>query len=86
MQTYIMETVAYMYPGDVAELDTGFLDTSNNLHIECVCFVFLPLIQTQLDTYRHVWNLHRVRFQNRVSSPLSIPNVPFLPALPLRCT
>ena len=57
--------------------DTGCLDTSNNLHIQCVRYVFLPLIQTQLDTFRHMWNLHWVRFQSQVSTPLGIPNVLF---------
>ena len=54
--------------------DVGVFNTVNPLHIECLRFCFLPLIQVQLNQFVENWNEHRIRRQ-RMEVPSGIPNV-----------
>ena len=54
--------------------DVGVFNTANPLHIECLRFCFLPLIQVQLNQFVENWNEHRIRRQ-RMEVPSGIPNV-----------
>lgn len=56
--------------------DIGLFSTADHLHIECLRFCFLPLIQTQLNQFMENWNDHRIRRQRQeVIVPSGIPNV-----------
>ena len=57
--------------------DSGRFIDSNELHINCIRFCFLPLIQRQLDMFRCTWNIHRIRRQRDKELPCGIPNVLF---------
>lgn len=43
--------------------DSGILDVSNALHIECLRFCFVPVIQADLMLVMDTWNDHRIRKQ-----------------------
>lgn len=55
--------------------DAGILNDSDPLHIECIRFCYLPLIETQLDIFRQTWNVHRIRQQHSSDVPSGVPNV-----------
>ena len=55
----------------------GLLDTSDNVHLECTRFCFLPVINQDLDRVRAVWNTHRMRRNNRIACPAGKPEVLF---------
>lgn len=56
-------------------VDYELLDLTNPIHIECLRYVFMPLIQRDLDKLREEWNAHRVR-RNRNGVAISgKPNV-----------
>ncbi|XP_033736342.1 uncharacterized protein LOC117324540 [Pecten maximus] len=55
--------------------DSGMLDTTNPLHIECIRFCYLPIIQEQLDIFVLNWNSHRIRAQRQLRIPHGIPDV-----------
>lgn len=38
--------------------DAGILDTSNNIHLFCLHFVYLPRINDSLNHFRTAWNNH----------------------------
>jgi hypothetical protein len=61
--------------------DSGVLDLSDAIHIECLRFCFIPVIQTDLDMVRDAWNNHRIRKQNTLcpsDRPLILYNYPEL--------
>lgn len=41
--------------------ETHQLDISNDIHLWCLHYVFLPRIQRALDQFRQAWNSHRLR-------------------------
>ena len=41
-------------------VDSGLLDTSNKLHIECLWFCFYDILQRELDVVKESWNNHYV--------------------------
>ncbi|CAC5373473.1 unnamed protein product [Mytilus coruscus] len=41
--------------------DYGILDTSDMIHLECVRYCFMPLINVDLQNTLRYWNEHRVR-------------------------
>lgn len=55
--------------------DTGILDTSNDLHIECVRFVFTEMIQKEFTRNAELWNQHRIRHQRDKECPSGKPDV-----------
>lgn len=58
-------------------IDEGLLNNADPLHIECVRFCFLGLIQDRLDIFRQTWNSHRIRSQRNVDVSCGVPNVLF---------
>lgn len=55
--------------------DSGTVDIENLLHIECLRFCYLPIIQEQLDIFVMNWNAHRIRAQRNLRIPHGIPDV-----------
>lgn len=56
--------------------DTGVLDVSSPIHIECVRFCYISIVQHQLDMFKERWNSHRIRQQRQeVIAPMSIPDM-----------
>ena len=56
-------------------VDEGILDTSIDLHLECLRFSFFGILQTELDETKELWNNHRIREVKNVECPGGIPNV-----------
>lgn len=73
----LSESVTNFWKNTLRDMcDAGDFSPSNPLHIECVRFCFLPLIQSQLQTFMDIWNTHRIRPQRRLEeTPAGIPNV-----------
>ncbi|XP_033738138.1 uncharacterized protein LOC117325763 [Pecten maximus] len=60
---------------------SGFLCTTNAMHIECMRFCFMDLLQYELDTIRMEWNHHSVR-RYRQATPYGKPDMLFyIPSL-----
>ncbi|OWF49328.1 hypothetical protein KP79_PYT22885 [Mizuhopecten yessoensis] len=55
--------------------DMGVLDTSDNVHLECVRYCFLLLINHDLKKVIRHWNEHRIRYNRNSESPSGKPNV-----------
>lgn len=55
----------------------GHFDETDYVHRDCLQFCFTHLIQQELDTICHEWNIHRVRKSKDSSLPAGIPNEPF---------
>lgn len=45
------------------------LNVSNNVHIECLRFCFIPVIEADLTKIMDSWNNHRLRKQNSICPP-----------------
>lgn len=56
-------------------IDDGHLNNTDPIHLECIRFCFLPIIQRHLDDFKEVWNTHRIRAQRRDDLPCGIPDV-----------
>jgi hypothetical protein len=57
--------------------DMGILDTTDNLHLECVRYCYFTLIRKDLNDVMSVWNSHRVRQCRFAESPAGKPDVLF---------
>ena len=44
--------------------ETGFYDTTNYIHTECMKLVFMNLLQRELDVNCDTWNSQRIRNTN----------------------
>lgn len=70
--------------------DEGLLDINEDVHIFCLQFLFIPLINAHLRTFQNAWNKHSVRtdgygsperiwldgvLSNLNSSTMAIPNL-----------
>ena len=55
--------------------DLGILDTSDDIHMECVRYCFLPLIDSDLQRVVQHWNQHRIRPSRNAEVPAGIPDV-----------
>lgn len=56
-------------------VERGLLRTDDPVHLECLRYCFLPLIQRDLDSFKRTWNLHRIRQQRHTEVPSGIPTV-----------
>lgn len=54
-------------------VEGGIIDTSNNIHLECLTFCFMPALRCELDSVFKSWNSHRVRQMNHSGCPSGIP-------------
>ena len=62
--------------------DAGIYCDSNPIHVECLKFCFMELIQDELKRVAEHWNLHRIRPCTNSNSPAGRPDVLyFLPEL-----
>ena len=55
--------------------DYGIIDTSDIVHIECIRYCFLQLIDSELDGVARHWNEHRIRKCKNVDLPARKPDV-----------
>ena len=58
--------------------DTGVFQDINPLHVECVRFCCMDLIQAELDRMAKNWNLHAIRAQKNADVPEGKPDILFL--------
>ncbi|KAH3833149.1 hypothetical protein DPMN_014917 [Dreissena polymorpha] len=56
-------------------VDSGLLRIDDPVHLECLRFCFIPLIQRDLNSFTHLWNSHRIWQQRHVEAPNGIPMV-----------
>ena len=49
--------------------ETGHFDNSNVMHVECLWFCFMGLLQEELHNVAETWNLHQIRPYNREMPP-----------------
>ncbi|KAH3690697.1 hypothetical protein DPMN_190679 [Dreissena polymorpha] len=56
-------------------VDSGLLRIDDPVHLECLGFCFIPLIQRDLKSFTHLKNSHRIRQQRHVEAPNGIPIV-----------
>ena len=49
--------------------DTSTFDVTNHLHVECLRYCFMEVIQTELDRIVQHWNLHEIRSQRHSDIP-----------------
>ena len=62
--------------------DVGLYCDDNPLHVECLRFRFIPLLQKELNRVAQHWNLHKIRPSLNQESPPGRPDVLyFLPEL-----
>ena len=55
--------------------DDGSLDTSDNLHLECIRYCFLHLINLDLVSVVRQWNEQPIRYNPRSNGPFGKPDV-----------
>lgn len=55
--------------------DTGLLDTSDPIHMDCVRFCFTGVLRKELNGMKEHWNSHRVRRMKHIQGPTGIPNM-----------
>ena len=61
-------------------IEAGVYDTTNYIHSECMKFVFMALLQRELDVICDTWNSHRVRNTNTTDAtihPAEWPDIYF---------
>ena len=58
-------------------VDENILDTTDELHLQCVLLCFLPLIQRHLDTFKNYWNVHTIRSQRNTETVNGKPDILF---------
>ena len=56
-------------------VDENLLDNTDPIHIQCIRFCFLGVIQRYLDSFRRHWNSHRLRSQRHSEVVTGIPDV-----------
>ncbi|KAH3791212.1 hypothetical protein DPMN_144692 [Dreissena polymorpha] len=56
-------------------VDSGLLRSDDPVHLECLRFCFIPLIQHDLNFCTHLWNSYRIRQQRHMEAPNGIPTV-----------
>ena len=49
--------------------DTSTFDVTNHVHVECLRYCFMEVIQTELDRIVQHWNLHEIRLQRHSDIP-----------------
>ena len=55
--------------------DVGLYCDDNPLHVECLRFCFIPLLQQELNRVAQHWNLHKIRSFLNQESPSGRPDV-----------
>lgn len=55
----------------------GIIDTSNDIHIECIRYCYLNLLRRELRLIRVQWNTHHIRANRASYSPAGKPDIMF---------
>ncbi|KAH3752901.1 hypothetical protein DPMN_187527 [Dreissena polymorpha] len=55
--------------------DSGLLRIDDPVHLHCLRFCFIPIIQRDLNYFTHLWNSQRIRQQRHVEARNGIPMV-----------
>ena len=55
--------------------DTNAFDATNHVHVACMRYCFMELIQTELDRIVQHWNLHEIRSQRHSDIPSGKPEL-----------
>ncbi|XP_053402949.1 uncharacterized protein LOC128558122 [Mercenaria mercenaria] len=58
--------------------EQGIFSTADGIHVSCVRFCFMQLIQHELDLIRAEWNTHYIRRQTREGTPCGKPDILYL--------
>ena len=58
-------------------VNNGVLNLLDPIHVQCLRFAFIPIIQSDLDNLCREWNVHRVQRNHHTDSPCGKPNVLF---------
>lgn len=58
-------------------IDDGLFNNAIPIHLECIRFCFLDIIQTRLNIFTDYWNSHRIRSQRNLEGVTGIPDVLF---------
>ncbi|XP_052073587.1 uncharacterized protein LOC127711545 [Mytilus californianus] len=58
-------------------VDSGQLHNADPIHLECIRFCFMPIIQHHLNTFLISWNSHRIRPQRQIEIQTGVPDVMF---------
>ena len=56
-------------------VDDNKLNNTDPVHLECVRFCFLPVVQECLDTFMRYWNSHRIRANRANGTRSAIPEI-----------
>ena len=51
-------------------IEAGVYDTTSYIHIECMKFVFMTLLQRELDVICDTWNSHRIKSTNTTDATI----------------
>lgn len=46
-------------------VDLNVLNSTDPVHLECIRFCFMPLVQEHLDSFKNSWNIHLIQSQRR---------------------
>lgn len=60
-----------------AMMESGILELDNPVHINCLQYSHLPLLQRDLKTEQTVWNTHDIRKQRNAPGPFGKPDLLF---------
>ncbi len=58
-------------------IDEGIFDNMSYLHIDCLKFCLMEIIQRKLDTITKEWNLHYIRKQSESDVPHGKPDITY---------
>jgi hypothetical protein len=53
----------------------GLFDGSNLLHVDCIRYCFMPIIQKEFEQIAVEWNNHRIRKSHNAEAPAGIPDI-----------
>ncbi len=58
--------------------DIGIVDTSKEMRLECVRYVYMELLQSELDRTKVLWNTHYIRSSGPHHTPAGKPDYAFI--------
>ncbi|KAL7401725.1 hypothetical protein ABVT39_003861, partial [Epinephelus coioides] len=58
-----------------AMMESGILELDNPIHINCLQYTHLPLLQEDLKTEQTLWNTHDIRKQRHAPGPFGKPDI-----------
>ncbi|KAL0151658.1 hypothetical protein M9458_053059 [Cirrhinus mrigala] len=58
-------------------MESGMLNLDNPVHINCLQYTHLPLLERELNIEQRLWNTHDIRKQRNVPGPFGKPDLLF---------